>query len=69
MFIIDFFQLKDKSVSSNNQALSVTIPSCSVGLAYLWETSPVLQMEGLPLYANDSFGLPGAPWIKEITSK
>ena len=35
-----------------------------VALAYLWETTPVLGTEALPMYADDEFRLPGAPWIK-----
>ena len=42
------------------------IPSCSIALAYLWETTPVLGTRALPLYADDIFGLPGAPWMKNI---
>ena len=36
----------------------------TVALAYLWETTPVLGTEALPMYADDEFRLPGAPWIK-----
>ena len=42
------------------------IPKCSVGLAYIWETTPVLGTRALPLYADDVDGLPGAPWVKEV---
>ena len=41
----------------------MTIPSCACGLAYLWETTPVLGTRALPMYADDGFGLPGAPWM------
>ena len=32
------------------------------GLAYIWEDTPTERMIGLPIYANDTFGLPAAPW-------
>ena len=44
----------------------MNLPACTVGLAYLWETSPVLETEALPLYARNNFELPGAPWITKI---
>ena len=59
-------QLPEKSVSNEEKTLSMMIPSCAVGLAYLWETTPVLGTKALPLYADDMFELPGAPWIKEV---
>ena len=31
-------------------------------LAYLWEDKPVLEYLGAPIYANDEYKLPGAPW-------
>ena len=31
-----------------------------------WETTPVLQMKGLPIYAPDLPRLPAAPWIRKI---
>ena len=42
----------------------MNVPYCTVALAYLWETTPVLGTEALPMYAADEFRLPGAPWIK-----
>ena len=36
------------------------------GLAYLWEDTPTKRMIGLPIYSNDSFHLPGAPWKLEL---
>ena len=54
------------SVAASDKALSMQIPSFATGLAYLWETTPVLGTKALPLYAKDAFGLPGAPWVKEI---
>ena len=44
----------------------MTIPSDANGLAYLWETTPVLGMKALPMYAADEFELPGAPWIRLV---
>ena len=45
----------------------MTIPSCSTGLGYLWETTPVLGTAVLPIYSDDLFKLPGAPWVREVT--
>lgn len=59
-------KLPEGSVSNNDQTLSMMIPSCSIALAYLWETTPVLGTRALPMYADDIFGLPGAPWMKNI---
>ena len=59
-------QLPDNSVAHESKTLSLVAPSCAVGLAYLWETTPVLATEALPLYAKDQFRLPGAPWIQEV---
>ena len=61
-----WIQLPEKSVSYGEKTLSMMIPSCAVVLAYLWETTPVLGTKALPLYADDMFELPGAPWIKEV---
>ena len=63
-----FFQLPEGSVSAADQSLSMTIPSCSVGLAYLWEVTPVLGTAALPMYAKIGapYGLPGAPWVREV---
>ena len=60
------FQLPKDSVSHYNKSLSMTIPSCSTSLAYLWETTPVLGTNALPMYSDDFFKLPGAPWVKEV---
>ena len=61
-----WIQLPENSVSNEEKTLSMMIPSCAIGLAYLWETTPVLGTKALPLYADDMFELPGAPWIKEV---
>ena len=61
-----WIQLPENSVSNLEKTLSMMIPSCAIGLAYLWETTPVLGTKALPLYADDMFELPGAPWIKEV---
>ena len=62
------FQLPEGSVSATDQSLSMTIPSCSVGLAYLWEVTPVLGTAALPMYSKIGapYGLPGAPWVREV---
>ena len=59
-------QLPVGSVANSDKALSMEIPSCATALAYLWETTPVLGTKALPLYADDEFELPGAPWVKEL---
>ena len=53
-------------VEVRGRALSMVIPSCSIGLAYLWETTPVLGMEALPMYGTDICNLPAAPWIAPV---
>ena len=57
---------KVDSVNLDGRAIAFSVPSTTVGVAYLWETTPVLQMEGLPIYAADPYRLPAAPWIKEV---
>merc|ERR1712241_777896 len=58
--------IKVEKVNLNGRAISMSVPADTVGVAYLWETTPVLQMEGLPIYAADQYRLPAAPWIKQI---
>ena len=65
--------MPDGSVSAADQSLSMTIPSCSVGLAYLWEVTPVLGTSALPMYSTVRYdgvfvglGLPGAPWVRKV---
>ena len=47
------------------------VNSSASGLAYLWETTPVLGMEALPIYGlghnNEDYKLPGAPWCYDLT--
>ena len=38
----------------------------TIALAYLWETTPVLGTEALPIYADNVYKLPGAPWMTVI---
>ena len=38
----------------------------ATGLAYLWRDTPTKRMTGLPIYSNDTFRLPGAPWKFEL---
>jgi len=66
-------KLPEGSVSAADQSLSMTIPSCSVGLAYLWEVTPVLGTSALPMYSTVTYdgvfvglGLPGAPWVRKV---
>ena len=45
------------------------VNSSASGLAYLWETTPVLGMEALPIYGfghNGDYKLPGAPWCYDL---
>ena len=45
------------------------VNSSASGLAYLWETTPVLGMEALPIYGfghNEDYKLPGAPWCYDL---
>ena len=58
--------IKVEKVNLNGRVISMSVPADTVGVAYLWETTPVLQMEGLPIYAADQYRLPAAPWIKQI---
>ena len=50
-------------------SVSVVLPSpSSVGLAYLWNESPLLVPLGAPIYAQDQFGLPAAPFEVHLTA-
>ena len=57
------FQKISSSVSVTNQSLSFKVDLSTIAVAYLWETTPVLGTEALPIYANNEFKLPGAPWM------
>ena len=48
--------------------ITVNVPSCNgpASLAYLWAESPVTITHGLPIYSNNQYGLPAAPWWKII---
>ncbi len=46
----------------SENSLLVYFDSCGVGLAYLWNETPVLGTEALPLYSTNNFKLPAAPW-------
>ena len=50
-------------------SLSMVVDTNSTALAYLWETTPVLGTGALPIYANDEYEFPAAPWwyIIDIT--
>ena len=61
------FQLPENSVTQTDVfTLEFSLPSCAVGLAYLWETTPVLTMRGLPIYQMGLHKLPGAPWVRAV---
>ena len=55
--------MESGSVVNSGRALTMLIPSCSVAVAYAWQTTPVLGTAALPIYAADEFQLPGAPWV------
>ena len=62
-----FLQLPENSVTQTDVfTLEFSLPSCAVGLAYLWETTPVLTMRGLPIYQMGLQKLPGAPWVRAV---
>ena len=39
------------------------VDSSATAVAYLWATTPILGMEALPIYSDDEFKLPAAPWF------
>ena len=46
--------------------ITITLPTCNgpSSLGYLWAESPVTVTHGLPIYSNNQYGLPAAPWWK-----
>ena len=54
--------MPQNSIKASDIAVSMIIDSNSTGLAFLWEMTPVLGTEALPIYSTDEFKLPGAPW-------
>ena len=60
------FQLPQNSIKASDIAVSMIIDSNSTGLAYVWEMTPVLGTEALPIYSTNEFKLPGAPRMKEL---
>ncbi len=59
------FQLESTTVSqssSPSSSVTVLVPSSATGLAYLWNESPLLVPLAAPIYADDAFGLPAAPF-------
>ena len=62
------FQIPQNSVtvSASENSIGFQIDAQASALAYLWETTPVLGTEALPIYANNEFKLPGAPWMIEL---
>ncbi len=64
-----YFQLPPNSVqvgSSPIISLGFQVDATVTTFAYLWETTPVLGTEALPIYADNKYKLPGAPWIMDI---
>ena len=51
---------------SEANTVIVSIEACASGLGYLWNETPVLGTEALPIYADDAFHLPAAPWKTEV---
>ncbi len=42
--------------------LEVTVPEETYAIAYLWRDSPLQVPHGAPIYAEDEWGLPAAPF-------
>lgn len=57
---------KDSSTSIMVNIQDVCGQNSPTGLAYLWEDTPTKRMIGLPIYSNDRFQLPAAPWKYEL---
>ena len=49
------------SVTAKSPSISMIIGSDVTAIAYLWELTPVIGTQALPIYADD-FRLPAAPW-------
>ena len=64
--IVIYFQLPPNSVTSSGMALSMKVDLATIALAYLWETNPVVGTEALPIYADNIYKLPSAPWMTTI---
>ena len=45
------------------------VDAYATSIAYLWETTPVLGTEALPIYANNQYRLPAAPWWTPLNDK
>ena len=62
-------QIPPNSVTASSMSLSMVVETNSTALAYLWETTPVLGTGALPIYADDEYKFPAAPWwyIIDIT--
>ena len=62
-----FFQIPSTVRQTGPSALNIE----SVGvdcraISYLWQMTPVLGMEAAPIYADDQYRLPAAPWRYKI---
>ena len=51
-----------ESVTAKSPSISMIIGSDVTAIAYLWELTPVIGTQALPIYADDDFELPAAPW-------
>ena len=69
MYIHQYFQIPPNSVSVNSQSLSMIVDAYATSIAYLWETTPVLGTEALPIYADNQYRLPAAPWWTPLNDK
>jgi hypothetical protein len=47
----------------------MNLDACTTGFSYLWNETPVLGTEALPIYADDEFWLPAAPWKYPVFSR
>jgi hypothetical protein len=49
-----------------NTVVVLFFEACATGFGYLWNETPVLGTEALPIYSDNEFRLPAAPWKIEI---
>ena len=70
----DAWQRMERSRAKRNSATFIELNLKEIcgydkptGLAYLWEDIPTKRFMGLPIYGNDNFSLPAAPWKTDVT--
>ncbi len=56
----------DAYYDAESDAVAVVIPSCAVGLGYLWYETPIFGTEALAIYSTNDHRLPAAPWKVEV---